>query len=261
MKSYYEEDGIVIYHGDCRDVLPSLEADLVVTDPPYGQTSLEWDRWDGSFLSLLRARSLWCFGSLRMFAPNWKDFDEAGWKMSQDLVWEKHNGSSFHADRFRRVHEQIIHFYRGIWSEIFHETPTTPDATSRAVRRKERPAHMGVIENSTYVSYDGGPRLMLSIIRARSCHGYADHPTQKPVEVIGPLVEYASSAGQLILDPFMGSGTTLRSGEETKPACNRNRDRGAVLRDRGEASSAESNGLFMNALGRYVSAREGGNGE
>ena len=37
MKPYYEQDGIVIYHGDCRDVLPTLEpVDLVLTDPPYG---------------------------------------------------------------------------------------------------------------------------------------------------------------------------------------------------------------------------------
>jgi len=35
MAPYYEQDGIVIYHGDCRDVLP-LSCDVVVTDPPYG---------------------------------------------------------------------------------------------------------------------------------------------------------------------------------------------------------------------------------
>ena len=37
MKPYFEEDGITIYHGDCREVLPQLEtADLVLSDPPYG---------------------------------------------------------------------------------------------------------------------------------------------------------------------------------------------------------------------------------
>lgn len=36
MKSYYEQDGIVIYHGDCRDYLGSLPSGAVVTDPPYG---------------------------------------------------------------------------------------------------------------------------------------------------------------------------------------------------------------------------------
>jgi len=33
---YYEQDGITIYHGDCRDVLPEVVADVLVTDPPYG---------------------------------------------------------------------------------------------------------------------------------------------------------------------------------------------------------------------------------
>jgi DNA modification methylase len=37
IKPYYEENGITIYHGDCRDILPELEpVDLVLTDPPYG---------------------------------------------------------------------------------------------------------------------------------------------------------------------------------------------------------------------------------
>ena len=36
MKPYYEHAGITIYHGDCRDVMASLKADALVTDPPYG---------------------------------------------------------------------------------------------------------------------------------------------------------------------------------------------------------------------------------
>ena len=36
MKPYYEHAGVTIFHGDCRDVLPSLSFDVVVTDPPYG---------------------------------------------------------------------------------------------------------------------------------------------------------------------------------------------------------------------------------
>ncbi len=37
MKPYYEADGVTIYHGDCREILPQIpHADLVLTDPPYG---------------------------------------------------------------------------------------------------------------------------------------------------------------------------------------------------------------------------------
>lgn len=41
MTPYYEQDGIVIYHGDCREVLPGVGADVIVTDPPYG---IGWTR-------------------------------------------------------------------------------------------------------------------------------------------------------------------------------------------------------------------------
>lgn len=44
MRPYYEHSGVTIYHGDCREIVPSLSpADVVVTDPPYGDTSLHWD--------------------------------------------------------------------------------------------------------------------------------------------------------------------------------------------------------------------------
>lgn len=44
MKPYYEQDGITIFHGDCREVLPTLgPVDLVLTDPPYGVGKADWD--------------------------------------------------------------------------------------------------------------------------------------------------------------------------------------------------------------------------
>lgn len=57
MSLYYEGDGIQLYHGDCRVVLPALGqvADVCVTDPPYGETRLAWDRWaDAVFIAAAR---------------------------------------------------------------------------------------------------------------------------------------------------------------------------------------------------------------
>jgi site-specific DNA-methyltransferase (adenine-specific) len=127
------------------------------------------------------------------------------------LVWEKHNGSSFHADRFKRVHEHIIQLYKkeAAWSEIYKKPVFTMDATKRATRRKKRPPHMGHIEAGSYESHDGGPRLMRSVIYERSCHGYAQHPTQKPVGILGPIIEYSCPEGGLVVDPTCGSGSTL----------------------------------------------------
>lgn len=50
MTPYYQDDDVTLYHGDMREVLPLIreEFDLTLTDPPYGQTSLAWDRWVGA---------------------------------------------------------------------------------------------------------------------------------------------------------------------------------------------------------------------
>lgn len=212
MKPYYEHAGITIYHGDCRLNLGQdrWPVQAIVTDPPYEQTSLNWDKWAIGWPSVYRfVNSMWCFGSMRMFVDRWDEFSGPGWKLSQDLVWEKQNGSSFHADRFRRVHESILHFYRGEWGYVYCAPVMQSGGTKKTVRRKTRPTHMGAIERGVYVSEDGGPRLMPSVLYAPNCHGYAEHPTQKPLEILTPLIEYSVPKGGLVLDPFMGSGSTL----------------------------------------------------
>lgn len=212
---YYSHGPITLYLGDCREVLPALgvTADLVLADPPYGETSLVWDRWPEGWLATVAAvsSSLWRFGSMRMFLLHRDEFGDAGWKLSQDIVWEKHNGSGFHSDRFKRVHEAATHWYLGEWRDRYHEVPTTPDAVARTVRRKGRPTHTGHIDATPYLSHDGGPRLMRSVLQARSMHGRAIHPTEKPIGVLEPLIRYACPPDGLVVDPFAGSGSTLEA--------------------------------------------------
>lgn len=205
-----------LLHGDCLDLLPTLEAgsvDLVVADPPYGDTSLAWDVPVDAWLPLVArvlkpSGSLWCFGSLRFFMGQAGLF--TGWRLAQDVVWEKQNGSGFHADRFKRVHEHAVQFYPASvsWAIVYKRPVNTYDAIRKTARRKKRPPHMGHIERGEFHSEDFGPRLMRSVIYARSCHGHAIHPTQKPVEIIDPLIRYSCPPGGMVLDPFMGSGST-----------------------------------------------------
>ena len=213
---YYSDDRCTIYHGDCRELLPEIgNVDLVLTDPPYGITSLEWDRvvsgWT-SYLKLNTGGSVWVFGSLKYLVK--VDQEMTGWTMAQDIIWEKHNGSGLHADRFKRVHEIAVQYYRGKWADVYKKPVFTNDAQKKSVRRKQNPQHFGDVGESTYVSRDGGPRLQRSVIPVRSCHGHAQHPTQKPLGILTPLIEYSCPAGGLVLDPFMGSGSTLRAAKD-----------------------------------------------
>jgi site-specific DNA-methyltransferase (adenine-specific) len=205
---------VAIYWGDCREVLPKfrMPVDLVLADPPYGDTEFAWDVRDAAWLALAApllkpSGSVWCFGSLRSFLGQAEAF--AGWKLAQEIVWEKSNGSNFHADRFRRVHELALQLYRGRWKDVWKQPVTTPDALAKRVRRKNRPAHLGRSGGGAFVSRDGGPRLMRSVIRAPNSHGDSLHPVQKPLEVVAPIIAYSCPVRGVVLDPTMGSGTTL----------------------------------------------------
>jgi site-specific DNA-methyltransferase (adenine-specific) len=188
--------------------------DCAIVDPPYGQTSLLWDQvvpgWAAAVRRVLKPTgSMWVFGTLRHFMEHGTDFK--GFKLSHDIIWEKHNGAGFFNDRFRTVHELVAHFYRddSKWSEVFKCPQFSNDATARTVRRKQRSAHWtGARGPSNYVSEDGGPRLMRSVIYARSEHGRALHPTQKPEDLVELLLRYSCPPHGIVLDPFGGAGTT-----------------------------------------------------
>jgi site-specific DNA-methyltransferase (adenine-specific) len=203
------------HFGDCREVMktwPLGVADACIADPPYGDTSLAWDRrcagWVDVVAPVLKpAASIWVFGSMRFLATIFAEMDAAGFKYAQDIVWEKQNGSGFHADRFRRVHEHAIQFYRGAWADVYKDPQMTNDARSKTVRRKTRPTHTGHIEDGHYLSEDGGPRLVRSVIDVDNEHGKAVHPTQKPLGILAPLINYSVPLGGLVIDPFAGSNS------------------------------------------------------
>lgn len=204
----------MIVIGDCRtDLQQHGPFDMLMADPPYGDTSLEWDRrcegWIEAASGMLKPTgSLWVFGSMRFFQDMGPAFKALGFRYAQDVVWEKHNGSGFHADRFKRVHEHACQFYlaKSAWTDVYNDVQKTLDATPRTVRRKKRPAHTGHIDASHYVSEDGGPRIMRSVIYMRSMHGRAIHPTEKPVGLIEILIRTSCPAGGLVGDMFAGSG-------------------------------------------------------
>jgi site-specific DNA-methyltransferase (adenine-specific) len=213
---YYSDDSVTLYLGDCRTVLPGLglTVDCAVADPPYGETSLGWDRWPDGWPDVVAAstRSLWCFGSLRMFMNRRDQF--AGWRLSHDAIWRKQQGSGpATPDRFLRVHEQMAHWYRGPWADLRHEPPRVPhygaNRTWSGVVPADRAVHRGSIGGKDGWT-DNGTRQAQSVIDARNLRQRgALHPTEKSLAVLDPLISYACPPGGTVLDPFAGSGSTL----------------------------------------------------
>jgi DNA modification methylase len=184
---YYEQDGVTIYHGDCRDVLPRIASprsgsgsfDLLMTDPPYGigeargknvsRTNLAQARdygvsaWDDKpadeALAVARGFCRWQI----VFGGNFYDLPRAScW-----LVWDKENGANDFAD------------CELAWTNL-----------KKAVRRL-RYRWNGMLQEP------GCPRTI------------REHPTQKPEAVMRWALMQAPSEAMTVLDPFMGSGTTL----------------------------------------------------
>lgn len=214
MKPYYADDTITLYQGDMREILPALDIapDCILADPPYGETSLAWDRWPDGWVQAAAdiTSSMWCFGSMRMFLDHGPELSRY-WNLSQDVVWRKQNGSGFAADRFRRVHEHALHWYRGGWNLIHHDTPRVHvgirEPGRSVAQGKGHARHLGAIDKGAWV--DDGSRLMPSVIEQPNMwRRGAIHPTEKPVSLLDPLIRYACPPGGLVLDPFAGSGST-----------------------------------------------------
>lgn len=185
MNPYYDEDGITIYHGDCRELWPLVaHCDAVVTDPPYGigadkgqenraykrhgnaavasrfYGSTDWDHRPDSMamqamLSIGKEHIVWGANHLGLSGGS-------GW-----LVWDKQTGNNGYAD------------VELAWTDL-------PMAA-----RLFRFRWMGMIQ---------------AIPEERV------HPTQKPVPLMRWCLGFLSDG--IILDPFMGSGSTLRAAKD-----------------------------------------------
>lgn len=241
MIPYYSDQHVTLYHGDWRENIPEgFRADLIVTDPPYGETGLVWDIWPTGWPQLAAkfAPSMWCFGSMRMFLRKRDEF--ASWKFSQDLVWSKDRGSGIAIDRFYRSHEHMLFWYQGPWSSIYHDPPRVSIGQPRRgpVHRPRHDTSWNVPKGETRWA-DDGTRLQLSVIEAKNMWKRSINPTEKPVSILEPLIAYGCPKGGTVLDLFAGSGSTAVAA--------RNLGRNAVLYEARE-EQCETTALRLSQL-------------
>lgn len=228
MTPAYQDDYVTLYHGDCRKILPELDlqADLIMADPPYGQTYLAWDRlvdgWPEVALQAAKPTAgLWLWGSLDSLVEAWPGMQRAGWKRPRgvEIVWRK--SRSRHAlarssrpniglDRFNPVHELATFWCVGPWLSVRHLPPRRkvgdPGRGRKAGSGESIGAFLNIYEDREYV--DDGYRYMESVLDIPVPPLYSRvHPTEKPVALCRHMIEFGCPEGGLVVVPFAGSGS------------------------------------------------------
>lgn len=209
--------------GDCMEWLKTLPdgcADMVLTDPPYGTTHNAWDKlpdFRALFAELWRV--LKYNGALLMFAQNPLAAElivQERKRFRYEWVWEKTMACGmFNSSRAPlRAHELILVFYRATptYNAVQCFGHSGKAYTSKHSARRGGGNYGHCREDSVSV---GGterfPRDVIKIGRSRDSF----HPTQKPQALCEMLIQQYTHRGELVIDPFAGSGTTAAAARAT----------------------------------------------
>ena len=174
-KPYFENDLVTLYHGDCLEITDWLEADVLVTDPPYGMNRAfggdnnDYVANDHNTDVRDAMLDLWGWEKPGIAFGHWKC--ERPKKIRHSCVWDK--GRMAMGDQSAAYATSHEEFY------VFGNTKNWLDKREQSVIRFKVP--------------DG--------------HARPDHPSAKPVGLMEHLIRKTNSG--VVADPFAGSGTTL----------------------------------------------------
>ncbi|WP_312784585.1 site-specific DNA-methyltransferase [Brevundimonas sp.] len=216
----------VILRGDCIEVLkglPDKSVDMVFADPPYNlqlggdllrpdnskvdAVDDEWDKFDSfaAYDAFTRAwlgecrrvlkdeGSLWVIGSYHNIFRLGSAMQDLGFWVLNDIIWRKSNPMpNFKGTRFTNAHETLI------WA-----------AKSREQKRYTfNYDALKAFNEDTQMRSDWTLALCTGNERLKDENGDKAHPTQKPEALLHRVLLSASRVGDVVLDPFFGTGTT-----------------------------------------------------
>lgn len=196
MTPYYEDDFATIYHGDCRELLPLVAhvdaVDLLLTDPPYGVSERTGRKENG------RGNAAEC----NDFPPVYGDdepFDPSHLLGYKRVVLF---GGNHFADKLPPSAHWIV------WDKL--------DGLTTDKRE------LGFDDNAdvelAWTNLRGPARLIphrwKGMLKASEREANRVHPTQKPVVLMRRIIAAHTDPGGVVLDPYMGSGSTLRAAKD-----------------------------------------------
>ena len=208
VKWYYSDDAVAIAHADCRDILPELpKVDLVLTDPPY--------QMRGGKVPIKG------YG----IAKTYKKSESIGepWGFSLDwipLIKADHLAIHCNSYMIGQICYLVEQFMKPVCVFTWYKRNAPPNIRNTPKFDCEF-VTWHKLETSTNKNASLFRSQLLDIpfpvagcmATERICNnnGEPEHPTQKPIELSEKLILGISDKDNLILDPFMGSGTTLRA--------------------------------------------------
>lgn len=172
MKPYFEDESVTIYHGDCREVLPSLpRADLVFADPPYGIGKAEWD----SEFPVEVIPMMLQAGKTLAITPG-----ETAFRQCLIALGDTYQGM------------MIGHNLNGM-----------------ALGEIGFLSYVAILIAGDRPRYHG--KTAFDYVISGSI---PEHPASKPLRFMNWIISRLCMSGDLVIDPFMGSGTTLRAAKD-----------------------------------------------
>ena len=189
MKPYYEESGITIYHGDCLEILPTIpEVAVVLTDPPYG----------------------------------------IAWKKGLNRTARSRAHAGIRNDEDTSARDAMLGLLSHVPAIVFGSFYAPFPVSLKQVLVWHKPADAGLVGSITGFRRDAEPIFLVgpwpanttmhrsSILQSQTGQAATaaatGHPHTKPISIVSDLLRVAPPG--CVLDPFMGSGTTLRAAKD-----------------------------------------------
>jgi len=235
-KPYYQDDWATIYHGDCREILPLLpKVDLVLTSPPYGNMrDYKKNTWNfgntaRGIESLLKKGSIcvWIEGDQTEKGSESGDsfthalfFKSIGLNLHDTMIYMKDGLPFPESTRYQPIFEYMFVFSK-VKPKTFNPIKKK-NIWGAMVRREFERQKDGTVksENNRYTLDEGNLGNVwlygTGYMKSSTDPIAFEHPAIFPDALAKDHIKSWSNEGETILDPFMGSGTTLRSAKDLK---------------------------------------------
>jgi site-specific DNA-methyltransferase (adenine-specific) len=216
------EVSVNLYNDDCFNVLKTLSdesVDLVLTDPPYGTTAIQWDKvldfnkmWDELERVVKPKSNIILFASQPF--TSLLITSKLDW-FRYELIWNKNKCGSpgLAKKRPQKVHENILLFSKesgGLYNPIMEEGDPYKRFNADGYGSGKNTHGYGFGKNKSTGSSNSGTRYPKSILHGSRNFSAQQtvHPTQKPTNVLNWLIMTYSNQNDVVLDFTMGSGST-----------------------------------------------------